>query len=443
MRDRRFLSLFLILFTLFSCNRAVKKKPIVVILGVDGADWQLIDPLIQKGRLPLFQKLKEQCAWGPLRTITPAISPTIWTSIATGKTPAKHNIVDFRAKRVNRRGKHPLASSLDIREPLLWEMLGERGRRSVLVNWYLSFPPQPLTGVNVSDFFPVSALSASSSLDEPVRQSVYPPERAAGLMAGIETDYPRVLARMGLPDFPDLYDQRGMGKRHTDFPIFDKLPDLVLQEGVVAKTAASLFHSEKFDLFAAYYKLTDVVQHIAYLCFVDEAFKRRMDEAAKGGAIPEDLANEAYARIAELLCPVYQNVERILQDYFDQLGEREAYFIILSDHGFSLFVRDGTVRYNHIGPEKAPDGIFIVRGPGVKPGRIGTARIFDIAPTVLYVLGLPLDRNMDGEPLRRLFSFKRGSAYAVYRKQGARPGARNQEATEKKLEELKALGYIN
>ncbi len=110
---------------------------------------------------------------------------------------------------------------------------------------------------------------------------------------------------------------------------------------------------------------------------------------------------------------------------------------------FPFSTATGTVRYNHVGPAKAPNGILIVRGPKVKPGKIALARIYDIAPTVLYLLGLPLDRNMDGKPLSRLFTFRHASSYTVYKRKKIKPFKRNQDLDEKALKELKALGYIN
>jgi len=100
---------------LAACGGGRPDKPRVVLLGLDGADWTLIDPLIAQGRLPLFQELKQTGAWGSLRTITPAKSPVVWASIATGKKPEKPGVLDFRSTRRNRKGKFPLASSLDLR----------------------------------------------------------------------------------------------------------------------------------------------------------------------------------------------------------------------------------------------------------------------------------------------------------------------------------------
>jgi len=424
-------------------NPAKGRGPRIVILGLDGADWQLIDPLIAKGRLPLFKELKDKHAWGYLRTSTPAKSPIIWTSIATGKTLAKHGIDDFRAKTANAQGKFAIFNSMDIRQPLLWDMLGDHGRRSVLVNWYLSYPPRPLNGVNVSDFFRSSAASTRPRERNQLSQTVYPPERAAELVKLLTPDYRQALQRMNLPDFPEVYRRMQTGMEYLDLPIFKNYPDWVIEENLVTDIADHLFRSEDFDLFAAYFKMTDVVQHFAYMALVDNAYKKTLDQAMVHGELPAALQAEAYARLADILCPVYQNLEKVMRRYFEAEAGRDTYFIILSDHGFTFFQRAGTVRYNHVGPAKAPNGILIVRGPKVKAGKITLAGIYDIAPTVLYLLGLPLDRTMDGKPLAKLFTFRHASAYTVYKKKKFKPLKRNQDLDEKALKELKALGYIN
>lgn len=170
-----------LMFSLGGCGRAKKRThPRVVIVGLDGAGWEHIDPLIAQGRLPLFKKLKEQSAWGTLRTTTPAKSPIIWTSIATGKTTVKHGIDDFRGKKKSGvTGKRLIFNSTDIQQPLIWEMLSASNRRSVLVNWYLSFPPQPIHGVNVSDYYRMRAFQQRDSKQGQVDNTVYPPSLAA------------------------------------------------------------------------------------------------------------------------------------------------------------------------------------------------------------------------------------------------------------------------
>ncbi|MBN2346675.1 MAG: alkaline phosphatase family protein [Candidatus Aminicenantes bacterium] len=419
-------------------------KPTVIMIGLDGASWELIDPLIAKGRLPLFKKLKEQSAWGVLRTSTPAKSPIIWTSIATGKTEAKHGIDDFRSKKPNAQGKYSVYTALDIRQPLLWDMLDANGRRTVLVNWYLSFPPQPLNGIHVSDYFRMRALQPRDSKKGATDNTVFPAQRASDFEGLIEQDYAKVLRQSGLPDFPLRYDGMGGGRDHEHHGILKKYREFVLQETLVQKVAARLFRTEKFDLFAVYFKLPDIVQHFAFDCFVDESFKKELLSAfAEPRALPGRLA-EAYDRVADVLCPVYQNIETVLSGYLDSEKAAGAYVMIVSDHGFHFFVRDRVVHYNHVnGMEKAPNGICLVRGPGVKPGRFSLASIYDVAPTALYLLGLALDRDMDGRPWFKVFSFRKPLRFTHYKRKPPRFRRKNRKLDEESLRELKALGYIN
>ncbi len=429
---------------LISCGNGADRKPIVVLLGFDGADWHLIDPLIEKGRLPLFKKLKEQGAWGILRTSTPAKSPIIWTSIATGMTKAKHGIEDFRSKKINARGKLSMNTALEIRQPPLWEMLDANGRRSVLVNWYLSYPPQPLNGVNVSDYFRMRAFQPRDSKRGRTDDTVFPSARAAEFEGFIDKDYAEVLRATGLPDFPRQFDALGKDNDFSRHGIFKKYPEFVLQETLVQKVASELFRKEDFDLFALYFKLPDIVQHFAFDCLVDESYKKKLLDSFADPVAAEREQKAAYEKVADIVYPVYRNAENIIREYLESRKFKDAYFVIVSDHGFYFFVRNGTVQFNHVnGLEKPPDGICLIAGPGVKPGKITLPGIYDIAPTVLYLLGLPLNRDMDGQPLFKAFSFRNPIRYTEYKKKKPQFVKRNRELDERALQELKALGYIN
>ena len=67
----------------------------VVLVGLDGADWQIINPLIEAGLMPNMKRLRAAGAWSDLRSTSPMLSPLLWTSVATGVTPDKHGIIDF------------------------------------------------------------------------------------------------------------------------------------------------------------------------------------------------------------------------------------------------------------------------------------------------------------------------------------------------------------
>ena len=65
-------------------------KPRVLVIGLDGATFGIIKPMIKKGKLPNFARLMREGAFGPLKSTMPPITPCAWTSFATGKDPSKH-----------------------------------------------------------------------------------------------------------------------------------------------------------------------------------------------------------------------------------------------------------------------------------------------------------------------------------------------------------------
>ena len=57
-----------------------------VVIGIDSADWRIIEQLADDGDMPNLMSLRERGSWGPLETLNDIpLSPVIWTSIATGK----------------------------------------------------------------------------------------------------------------------------------------------------------------------------------------------------------------------------------------------------------------------------------------------------------------------------------------------------------------------
>lgn len=87
----------------------------VLLLGWDAADWKVIDPLLDAGKMPFLEELINGGVMGNLATLRPILSPMLWNSIATGKRAGKHGILGFveshpdgEANRVNRFLGNPL-----------------------------------------------------------------------------------------------------------------------------------------------------------------------------------------------------------------------------------------------------------------------------------------------------------------------------------------------
>lgn len=104
----------------------------VVLIGIDGGSWNLIDPRIASGELPNLAALAARGVTGELESVQPNSSPTVWTSVATGRAPAAHRIRNF------------YGTARDIQVPTTWERLAARGRRVGLYDYLMTWPPREL-----------------------------------------------------------------------------------------------------------------------------------------------------------------------------------------------------------------------------------------------------------------------------------------------------------
>ncbi len=121
----------------------------VFIIGLDGATFDIINPMIKKGKLPTFSRLMKEGSFGKLDSIIPYLSPPAWTSFMTGKNPGKHGILDFFGKapdNYNARFFNALARN----SKPLWTLLSESGKRVCVINVPMTYPPDKVNGVMIS-----------------------------------------------------------------------------------------------------------------------------------------------------------------------------------------------------------------------------------------------------------------------------------------------------
>lgn len=147
-----YLIVFSICFTLIGCSGPRPLK--IVILGLDAANWNSLDPLMEADRLPNLSRLRHSGAFGPLQTFIPTASPAIWTTIATGQSPDKHGI-KFRVLQLAERGREQelmAAISSDERKvKALWNMFSDFGLKSAFIRWWATWPAEKMYGVMISD----------------------------------------------------------------------------------------------------------------------------------------------------------------------------------------------------------------------------------------------------------------------------------------------------
>jgi len=123
----------------------------LVILGLDGAPFELIRRWADEGILPNLQKLITNGSFGPLLSSYLPETPIAWNSIVTGKNAGKHGVFDW-GERVEGSYEIGVSLSTSCKEPPLWEIIGKEGKKAGIFNVPLTYPPQKLNGFLVSGF---------------------------------------------------------------------------------------------------------------------------------------------------------------------------------------------------------------------------------------------------------------------------------------------------
>ncbi len=205
----------------------------VILIGVDGATWDLIIPWVEQGELPAFQKIMSHGSWGKLQSTIPPLSPPAWTSIFTGTNPGKHNIFGFLKRKKDSYFVTPISSN-DREAVPLWKYISGSGRRSVLLNIPFSYPPDKINGI------------MTTGLGTPSRDSDF--------------THPKDFKKRLLKEFPefDVDFNEDLIELGSDRDPADHIIKITASQIAAAK---KLLVEEECDLFAAVFRSTDVVQH--------------------------------------------------------------------------------------------------------------------------------------------------------------------------------------
>jgi len=124
-----------------------------LFIGLDGATFDLLDPLIEKGIMPRLKSFGEQGIRGLLETSIPPITPTAWVSWMTGKNPGKHGVFEFLLRRKGSGGLPDMPVSSRTRDGLaMWDVIAQEGKRSIVTNVPCTYPPGLDNGLMISDF---------------------------------------------------------------------------------------------------------------------------------------------------------------------------------------------------------------------------------------------------------------------------------------------------
>ncbi len=121
----------------------------LLVLGLDGATWSVLDPMRSRGLMPNLDALLSDAAHGTLRSIVPPVTTAAWTTMMTGCGPARHGVFDHRYYDAAE-GRMKVNHSGRIRVPTVWHLLSGAGRSIVSLNLPGLYPPIKANGIVVS-----------------------------------------------------------------------------------------------------------------------------------------------------------------------------------------------------------------------------------------------------------------------------------------------------
>jgi len=272
--------------------KAASKNYRVLVLGLDGATFDLMLPWVEQGYLPTLGKLLGDGAWSQLSSTIPPHTPCAWSSFMTGMNPGKHGLFNF-SELASDSYDHRFVNASSRHGESLWGNLSRNGRRVGVTNVPMTFPPEEVNGFLIS------------GLDAPHEKSrfTYPHSIQDDLRAE-RIDY--------------QIDLQHMGNMNTDSRRDKCLQELCRME--TRRTKAHNFLSQKYpsDFEMLVYTATDRVQH---------HFWHYMDP-------DHDLYDERAAeRYGNAIRDVYIHLDGLIAETLARQDENTI-VMTMSDHGF-------------------------------------------------------------------------------------------------------------
>ncbi len=353
----------------------------ILLVGWDGADWKVINRLVEENKMPTIARLIEHGTIGNISTLDPPFSPMLWTTIATGMYPFKHGVLGFTEPRKNMQGVQPI-SSLSRKVKAIWNILTQNNLLSNIVNWWPSHPAEPINGFMVSNFFK----AINDYQFHPLPKGAVHPQEFTEFFNHLRLLVPEISGEMLLPLLPNARQLIEKEQKRVS-GITENLATTLSVHNI----ATWLLENTSWDFMAVYYDMIDHMSH-GFMQF----YPPRLPHINT-----KDFEN--YKLVVE---GTYILHDYMLSTLLDLAGN-DVNLILLSDHGFhSDHLRPILVPSEPAGPayQHRQYGILLMHGPLFKQDeRIYGASLLDITPTILYAYGLPIGQDMDGVPLVNAF----------------------------------------
>jgi predicted AlkP superfamily phosphohydrolase/phosphomutase len=121
----------------------------VVFIGIDGATWRALDPLMEQGRLPNLKRMKMEGCYGTLWSTPCYVSPPAWASMLSGYSPGKTGVYTF-GNFSWEESKFSSVTAEDVAVPSVWDVASRAGHKVGVTNVPLTYPVRPVNGIMVS-----------------------------------------------------------------------------------------------------------------------------------------------------------------------------------------------------------------------------------------------------------------------------------------------------
>lgn len=262
-------------------------EPKVVVIGLDCAEPSLVFDRYAD-RLPNLTRLRDSGAWGTLRSCDPPITVPAWMSMMSSKDPGTLGYYGFRNRADRSYEKMTTATSLAVKEPLLWDYLGAAGKQVILIGVPQTYPPRPVNGLMVTDFLTPSVES----------NYTFPPQLKAEI-AGFPDVHPYEF---------DVSDFRTPDKGK----IRDALHRMTEKRFALARR---LMTTKPWDFFMMVEMGTDRVHH-AFWQYMDQSHHRYEPGNPYEAVIPD----------------YYEHVDRKIGELLEVVP-KDAHVLVVSDHG--------------------------------------------------------------------------------------------------------------
>ena len=278
-------------------SREQKTNPVFVI-GLDGATCDLLQPWIDSGLLPTLAQLQANGVWGPLRTVAPPITAPAWTSFKTGMNPGRHGVFEFMYRMEGAYTLSPV-NAQRCGAMAIWDLLSQAGRRVVVVNVPMTYPPHPINGAMITGLFTPRGRNLWDV------DFTYPPE----LREELRQRYGRYIVH------PTEVYARGQMERMLEELYFEleRRTDVILD----------LLQEHNPDFAMVVYNGTDKIGHALWHCLDPHHPLHDPAEAAQYKPAVREY---------------FQAVDRTLARLLEAVDE-ETYVVLMSDHGMGSIYR--------------------------------------------------------------------------------------------------------